>query len=143
MDNFCEIIDAIELFENHDPMNKWKRCLVCGICRIPNGIAVNIGRLKKLTFKCKSSINGSLKNLGYGATVSRGSSCPQLLAMIPLLRNDPIEARQWTVRMMPSEQLFDSGAVASSVLAEEQPKWQFPIVIKKTDPLFEDPWSAM
>jgi hypothetical protein len=108
IDDFKEILDAIEVFENSNQSDKWKRCLVCGVCRIPNGIAVNITQLKKLVFKCKSSINGSLKGLGYEIVVSRTSSCTELLDTIPHLRMDTTELRQWTVRMMSGFALPDS-----------------------------------
>jgi hypothetical protein len=99
MDDFRDILDAIELFENADKANKWKRCLVCGICRIPHGIAVNVSQLKKLICKCKSSINGSLRGLGYGVVLPKTASCKDLLEAIPTLRVNAMELRKWTVRM--------------------------------------------
>lgn len=68
MESFHGILEAIEVFENSDAANKWRRCLVCGMCRFRDwtGIAVNTTQLKRLIFRCKSSINGSLKGLGYG-----------------------------------------------------------------------------
>jgi hypothetical protein len=108
IDDFQGILDAIEVFENSNQSDKWKRCLVCGVCRIANGIAVNIAQLKKLIFKCKSSINGSLKGLGYEIVVSKTSSCTELLNTIPHLRLNSSEQRQWTVRMMSGFPLPDS-----------------------------------
>ncbi|KAH0787291.1 potassium/sodium hyperpolarization-activated cyclic nucleotide-gated channel 1 [Histomonas meleagridis] len=99
VDDFKDIIDAIELFENSDEEGKWKRCLVCGICKVSNGIAINISQFKKLILKCKSSINGSLKSLGYTKLLSKPSLCPELLEIIPYLKSNPNELRQWTVRM--------------------------------------------
>jgi hypothetical protein len=59
IDNFREIIDAVELFINSEDIGKWRRSLACGVFRLANRIAVNIAQLKWLVFKCKSSINGS------------------------------------------------------------------------------------
>jgi hypothetical protein len=60
IDDFPEIIEAVELFINSDDVDKWRRSLVCGVFRPANRIAANITQLKWLVFKCKSSINGSL-----------------------------------------------------------------------------------
>lgn len=97
--DFTEVIEAIEIFENTDSTDKWKRCLVCGVCRLSNGIAVNIAQLRRLVLKCKSSINGSLKGMGYDIVLSKPSACEELLKTIPFLRNNPAELRQWTVRL--------------------------------------------
>lgn len=99
IDDFTEVIVAIERFENTDEKDRWKRCLVCGVCQLSNGIAVNITQLKRLVFKCKSSINGSLKGMGYDTVVSKTSACEELLEAIPYLRNNTTELRQWTVRL--------------------------------------------
>ncbi|EAX96043.1 hypothetical protein TVAG_309630 [Trichomonas vaginalis G3] len=97
-DEFREILEAITLFENHDEVDKWKRCLVCGVYQFEDGIAVNISALKRLIFKCKSSINGSLKAIGYPNVTYKCSSCEELLKGIPFLRGNTVELRQWTVR---------------------------------------------
>ncbi|OHT11156.1 hypothetical protein TRFO_01053 [Tritrichomonas foetus] len=99
IDDFKEIVDALEIFIEKDEEEAWKRRLVCGICLLDNGIAVNIARLRKIIFKCKSSINGSLKGLGYGSVISRTSSCTELFEKIPFLKSNTAELRQWTVRM--------------------------------------------
>lgn len=97
-DEFREILEAISLFENHDEVDKWKRCLVCGVYQFEGGIAVNISALKRLVFKCKSSINGSLKAIGYPNVTYKSSTCEELLKGIPILRGNTAELRQWTVR---------------------------------------------
>jgi hypothetical protein len=114
VDDFREILDAIELFEDSDVDDRWKRCLVCGICKLPNGIAVNTTQLKKLVFKCKSSINGSLKRLGWDTIVSKPNAYEELLNQIPYLRDHPTEVRQWTIRV-------GSGCAISEVLADISP----------------------
>jgi hypothetical protein len=98
MEDFQAVIDAIEVFENADVAGKWKRCLVCGVCRLPNGIAANTTQLRRLIFKCKSSINESLKRLGYGLIVTDQSASEELLSAIPYLRENRPEFRRWTIR---------------------------------------------
>jgi hypothetical protein len=97
VDDFKEILDAIDIFINRDEQDKWKRCLVCGVCRLSNGIAVNPLQLQRLIFKCKSSINNCLRNLGYDS-VAKPSMNEELFQQIPLLRHYLVELRQWTVR---------------------------------------------
>jgi hypothetical protein len=99
VDDFREILEAIELFQDSGAEDRWKRCLVCGVCMIPKGIAVNTTQLKRLVFKCKSSINGSLKRLGWGTILSKPSAYEDLLNQIPYLREHPAEVRQWTIRV--------------------------------------------
>jgi hypothetical protein len=77
---------------------------VCGWCNFPDGIAVNIAQLKLLVCKCKSSISGSLKGMGYDIVLSRPSLCQQLLIQIPYLKDHPVELRQWTVRLCSGTQ---------------------------------------
>jgi hypothetical protein len=99
--DFKDLLDAIEVFENFNDSDRWKRCLVCGVCRVNHGIAVNVSQLKRLVFKCKSSINGALKELGYTLILDNTSLCRDLLEAIPYLRENPPELRQWTVRFLP------------------------------------------
>jgi hypothetical protein len=98
VDDFKEILEAIELFENIDEEDRWKRCLVCGIFTFPGGVAVNIQQLKALIVRCKSSINGSLKGLGYARVASKLDGCDPLFETIPFLRTHGSELRKWTLR---------------------------------------------
>jgi hypothetical protein len=98
LDDFQEILEAIELFENIDDDDKWKRCLVCGIFRFDGGIAVNITQLKAMILKCKSSINGSLKRLGYTQVAKRTESAGHLVSAIPYLQRHSSELRKWAIR---------------------------------------------
>ena len=101
-DDFQEIIDALCLFINHDEEDRWKRCLVCGLFPFEGGMAVNTSALKKLILKCKSSINGSFKAIGYPNVTTKSACCQELLNGIPFLKNNFMELRQWTVRFKDS-----------------------------------------
>jgi hypothetical protein len=59
---------------------------------------VNTTQLKRLVFKCKSSINGSLKGLGCGVIVTDPSAGDELLKEIPYWRDNAAEFRRWTIR---------------------------------------------
>jgi hypothetical protein len=105
MNEFEEIVEAIDLFENTDQDDKWKRCLACGIVKLTAGIAVNTNQLRHLVFKCRSSINGSLKGLGYDSIVTKPEATEELLDLIPALRALPAELKQWTIRARQQENL--------------------------------------
>jgi hypothetical protein len=98
IEDFREILDSIDVFVNSEPADRWKRCLVCGVCRLSEGIAVNAAQLGRLIFKCKSSINGCLKALGYDVVIARPALNEELLRELPALRTDAGELRQWSVR---------------------------------------------
>ena len=100
IDSFADAIEAIDIFQNHCEDDKWRRYLVCGLFKFDGGIAVNINQLKKLVRKCKTSINTSLKGMGYTIISGKSSECPELLQAIPCLRGNSAELRQWTVRYL-------------------------------------------
>lgn len=95
---FSEILKTIQAFcvknDAYDPI----RFLVCGICWIPNGIAINTRQLRLLIDKCKSSINGSLQRIGYSAVTMKDSSYQQLYEKIPQLKDKFKETREWSIR---------------------------------------------
>jgi hypothetical protein len=98
LEGLQDALDAIQEFcVRHQP-DDWKRSLVCGVCWIGQDIAINIRQLKLLVDKCKSSINGALSKMGYGAAPINSPVAPSLLSYIPFLKGNFIEQRQWTVR---------------------------------------------
>lgn len=76
----------------------WKRYLVCGICWLDNDIAINIRNIRLLLNKCKSSINGALVKMGYGADLKKSEESMALISKIPFLKGNFIEQRKWTIR---------------------------------------------
>ncbi|EAY16410.1 hypothetical protein TVAG_004410 [Trichomonas vaginalis G3] len=96
--NFTEILELIKRFCIRGDADDWRRCLVCGVCWLPNGIAVNTRQLKLLIFKCKSSINGSLHKMGYSVNFGRAEPTNSLVMAIPILKDNINELRQWTIR---------------------------------------------
>ncbi|EAY08271.1 hypothetical protein TVAG_404390 [Trichomonas vaginalis G3] len=98
VETFAEILTAIKNFCIKGDGDDWKRCLVCGVCWLPAGIAINNRQFQILIDKCKSSINGSLQRMGYGTIQSRQESIKLLSESIPLLAQNYPEAREWSVR---------------------------------------------
>jgi hypothetical protein len=95
---FDGIIGCVRHFAERGDDNDWRRFLVCGVCWLDNGIAVNTRQLRLLLSKCKSSINGSLQKMGYTTNVSHSESWKILSPHIPLLKDHFSELRQWTIR---------------------------------------------
>lgn len=98
VEQFSEVLASICMFCIRGDGDDWKRCLVCGVCLIPNGIAFNIKRLKLIVEKCKSSVNGSLQRLGLVAMQNHTDATTILLQTIPFLKQNANELREWTVR---------------------------------------------
>ncbi|KAK8893690.1 hypothetical protein M9Y10_022117 [Tritrichomonas musculus] len=97
-DSFTKILQLIQKYAERKEEDDWKRFLVCGICWVENGIAVNIRQLKILISKCKSSINGSLQKLGYLPSQLHVNTKLILFPLIPFLSKNYNELRQWTIR---------------------------------------------
>ena len=74
------------------------RSLVCGVAWLSSGLAINTQQLSIVLNRCKSSINGSLKTLGYGTVPNGALCCRELLTLFPFLGNQFPLLRQWTVR---------------------------------------------
>ena len=100
IETFSEMLNAIQTYSVRKDENDWKRCLVCGVLWLSNGIAINTRQLRLLIDKCKSSINGSLHRMGYSAVMCRGDTSNQIIEMIPMLKDNFPELRQWTVRQL-------------------------------------------
>lgn len=100
LETFSEMLNAIHNYAIRNDDDDWKRCLVCGVLWLSNGIAINTRQMRLLIDKCKSSINGSLHRMGYSAVTCRGDTSNQIVELIPMLKNNFPELRQWTVRQM-------------------------------------------
>ena len=100
IENFNELLCMIRNFAQRDDGDDWKRCLVCGVVFFNNShLAINTHQLSLIYDKCKSSINGALKHLGWKTTISRGDLDPQLIDFFPILKGQTAKLRQWSVRI--------------------------------------------
>ena len=96
---FVELLASIKKFCIRNDMEDSIRCLVYGICWVPNGIAINTRQFGLLVNKCKSSINGSLQQLGYTTLQNRTESNSTITQAIPFLKDNFIELREWSIRL--------------------------------------------
>jgi hypothetical protein len=99
LEGFSEMLASIRTFCIRHSEDDWKRCLVCGVCWLLNGIAINNRQLSILIDKWKSSINGSLQKMDDSTLQSRTESDSALCEAIPLLKNNFNELREWTVQL--------------------------------------------
>ena len=103
VENFTETLETIKRFCCRGDGNDWRRFLVCGVCWLPEGIAINTRQLKLLIFKCKSSINGSLHKMGLSVNLGRTEAANAIVMSIPYLKDNLNELRQWTVRQIGTQ----------------------------------------
>ena len=74
------------------------RCFVCGIFWIEYGIAINIENLQILVRKCRSSINTTLRKMGYQLTEGRCDANTFFKKIIPNINLTRHEERLWSFR---------------------------------------------
>jgi hypothetical protein len=108
-----EIIDSLKIFQFSTPEDTWKRLLVTGFVELEDALAINVTQLHKLIFKSKSSINGSLRRMGYSIKQNPTAELDKLFEFIPALRRSATELRQWTIREK-------SEPIADATSCEEQ-----------------------
>ncbi|OHT14452.1 hypothetical protein TRFO_43047 [Tritrichomonas foetus] len=93
------------------PEQKEERCIVCGVCFAGKYICINTRLLKYFLGRCKSSINGSIQQMGYVALRTKTKARNCVLAVMHSLVEDVNNLRQWTVRCVSGSAMF---AIVSS-----------------------------
>lgn len=108
IETFSDSLAIIKGFSMRGDDHDWRRCLVCGVAWLPEGLAINTHQLRLLVFKCKSSINGSLQKMGYASSLGRTETTNAMIRAFPALKNNTSELRQWTVRVHENESRLPS-----------------------------------
>ena len=93
-----ELIIALKYIEKRSD-NIEMRSIITGLSFCGPLIAVNNRQLKLFTGRCKSSINGSFQQLGYGAVKTKAKAKACVVDLLPSLATEPQLLRQWTVRI--------------------------------------------
>jgi hypothetical protein len=99
LDTFTDRLDQTRQFIESSEIDSWKRSLVSGVFFLRNALLLNIHQLRILVNKCKSSMNGSLQQLGYCAQLPRPDLEQELFAKLPLAWRDGGELKTWTFRV--------------------------------------------
>jgi hypothetical protein len=102
--SFVGALDAIRQFVLRDDSDDPVRGLACGLYWLPDGIAVDVHAVRRLVPRCKSSINGSLHNLGYTMSLGRLECAEILTKIFPFLRDQTTELRKWSIRKIEPQQ---------------------------------------
>lgn len=100
IDIFVRRLKAIRHYiEDRDKSTIWKRVMVSGVMFLSSALAINIQQLRILMGRCKSSINGSLQQLGYVSKPSTQEIEQEMVQMVSVLKDDHTQLRKWTIRM--------------------------------------------
>ena len=117
LESFIHKLQRIREYTEKGNNNDWKRSVVCGIFFLRNSIGINIQSLRTLLGKCKSSINGSLKQSGYIAQAQTPEFEDELASKIPLANRGMYDLKKWTMRVLETKKADD----IEVVVAEEKP----------------------
>jgi hypothetical protein len=133
-----EIIETLKIFQYHCEEDTWKRLLVTGFVDLDEGFAVNVTQLHTLILKCKSSINGSLRRMGYATKITTVSAFNKLFEAIPALKTNATELRQWTIRKksdVPPDDATSDGKEDDEAETSNDNKSSFPSFMAAFDVL--------
>jgi hypothetical protein len=95
-------LQEVIAFVNRSPAHREERAIVVGLAIHGQFMAVNTWQLKNLIGRCKSSINGCFRSLGYLGFRAKGKSRQRVLEILPTLEADAGALRQWTARLKAS-----------------------------------------
>ena len=86
--SFSNELMTILKFIEHSETGRENRTVLVGVCFAGPFIGVNTRQLKNFLGRCKSSINGSLQQLGYVALKTKSKARTCILSILPSLIND-------------------------------------------------------
>jgi hypothetical protein len=98
-ETFQEAMDDLKKFIVRGDASDASRSFACGVLWLADDrIAINIHHLSIVLSKCKSSINGSLQQMGYISNRTGSEVAADVIAVFPFMKNRFDLVRQWTVR---------------------------------------------
>jgi hypothetical protein len=100
-----ELLIVLEYLERGEE-NMETRAILTGICFVGPVICVNTRQLKSFLGRCKSSINGSLHQLGFVALRTKAKARGCVASVLQSLKNQQEILRQWTVRCSSNNSQF-------------------------------------
>jgi hypothetical protein len=102
LDTLQSIIADIRQFCIRGDLSDGLRSAVAGIAWLSfDDLAINTRQLRLLIAKSKSSINGAIAKLNYTTLPAKDEEIERLAVAMPVLRGNPKEIRQWTIRRPP------------------------------------------
>ena len=114
---FEKILRVIKDFVKSSPMDQTKRSLACGIFWLPqNTIAINTKHLCCLLSRCKSSINGLFRDIGYLPVPDNKEAVREFINSQSDLAVNFQDLRKWSIRRLATEK-------DGPVLEVNKPPW--------------------
>lgn len=101
--DFKDNLELLRSYCHKGDDEDWKRCLVCGVCWMPDLIAVNNQRLAAFTGRSKSTVNDLLAKMDLHAVLLNKRNRASLVEAVPYLARHRSELRQWTIRANPEK----------------------------------------
>jgi hypothetical protein len=96
--HFRKDVHSILDFINSTTGNREHRAIVCGLAAHGRFLCIHQSQLKQFMGRCKSSINGSFRRLGFSQLDVKRDSLSNLVAALPSLEYEPSAQKQWSVR---------------------------------------------
>jgi len=96
-----DVVMTIRAFVIQGNDDDWKRALVCGICWLAHGVALNTQQLRLLLSRCKSSVNAMFQSIGFvtgRTTVDHAGALATFFPRTPGTVDILPHLRQWTMR---------------------------------------------
>lgn len=116
---FTDQMNIVKQYCIRNDANDTLRCSVCGIYWLDSDtMAINIRQFRLLLAKSKSSINGALAKMGYTTVQSNANNFRTLASLVPPLKNQSMEMRQWTIRRRSSGVLSPQPTVSQPIAQE-------------------------
>jgi hypothetical protein len=107
-------LTKIRQFIEHNEDDSWRRSLVCGVFFLPDALVLHIRQMRILMGRCKSSINGSLQQMGYSAQHQAQRLDRTWFPTVP----DPRmigELKKWPIRRKPEAGVSTAVSVEKTV----------------------------
>ena len=120
VDMFNKRLKIIKDYVVKNDEDDWKRSFATGVIFLDNYIAINIKQLILLMGKCKSSINGSLHQLGYIARPASKETDENLINSIPIFSKERRELKKWTIRQKKSSRRKQAKQIREKKIEEEK-----------------------
>lgn len=122
--SFLQKLNDIRTFCQRGDSSDSRRCLTCGVCFLPSGIAINIRQLKILTSMTKTAINNQLYSIGYRIVKGQCALMDSMQQHIPQFKENPNLLKEWTIHkfaaMTPKPECREDSK-SSSIFASPPP----------------------
>ena len=132
--SFNNVLVVIKDYSIRSNQDDTKRCDACGVCWLPDKLAVNANRLSYLTGQNKNCINSALTKMSY----IPDKFTSELFDFLPNLQGNTKEMRMWTIRKFSASTPSARLRIERSVVIFGTPKSSFTMVRTTSTWSYED-----